>query len=304
MNAQARRWCDGLPDVTAEMDCGGQPHRILWRRGKLVLPDHDVLAERTLVALGCEPPLCVEVLDAWLGLRGPELLHEFLMRGRTVAVEELASRKAAHVEAVTRARGLMSGPAQVLRGLLSNAEQQIEREKHAWAMTLLEALPIEFRRMLVLSMIVEMQRRWHDDPYRAAHRRHVEPVLQATVGRLVERSARRWEEGALGRYARLEIEVRVLAPGEAPECAVQFEADGGDGLVSLALSWFTDVWSRGLALVDECFVIARDGPAAGPGTVPVVAVRWERDRRHVCMGVPAPAVVTYGDDETWSLRWL
>jgi len=303
MNTTARRWCAGLPAVTAELHCGGQPHRILWRRGRIVLADHDLVAERSLMALGSEPPVCVEVLQAWRMLRGPALLHGFLDSGGTVPVEELAARRMRHAEAILHATRLMSGAALVLRGLSTNAQQQIEAEKRMWAIALLEALPAEFRRRLVLAMIVEIDRRWHDEAFRDEHREHIEPVLGATAGRLVERSARSWGDD-LKPSARLVIESHVLAPGEPPGCTVRFDATGGAGILSLPLAWFTDVWSRGFAFVDECFVTRRAGPAADPATVPVVALRWERAGRSGAKAVEAPAVVTRGDDETWSLRWL
>jgi hypothetical protein len=301
---QADRWCDGLPDVTAEFHCGGQRHRIVWRRGKLVLADHDLLAERTLTVLGCEAPLCVEVLDAWLLLRSPELLHAFLDRaGDTVSPEELAARKAEHEDVIQRARSLSAGAAQVLRGLLPSGPKLIERERRAWAMTLLEALPPDFRRMLVLAMIVAIDRRWRDESFRDAHREHVEPVLKATAARLIERSARHGRD-SLKRYTPFDIESRVLARDEPPQCSVRFDDDGGVGSVALPLAWFTDVWSRGLALVEGSFVTRCVGPAtADPAARHVLAVRWERDGGDAFKAVQAPALATRDDDGAWSLRW-
>lgn len=302
MNPAAYRWCDGLPDVTAELHCGGQRHRIVWRRGKLVLEDHDLLAERSLMALGSEPPLCVEVLDAWRRLRGPELLHEFLV-GAAVPYEELAMRKIHHAEALRRATDFIAGPAQTLRGLLSSAQRDIDRENRTWANTLINALPVEFRRRLALAVIVEIERDWHDEQSRSEHREHVEPVLHATAGLLVERSARCWRRD-LEPDASFAIESRVLAPGEPPGCSLRFDADGGAGIVSLPLAWFTDVWSRGLALVDDCFVTRRAGRAADAAALPVVALRWEREGHDVTRSVEAPAVVTRGDDGAWALHWV
>ena len=297
------RWCDGLPEVTAAFDCGGQRHRIVWCRGKLVVADHDLLAERTLATLGCEVPLCVEVLDAWLLLRGPQLLHAFLDNaGDTVSAEELELRRIEHVEIVQRTKSIESGPAQVLRGLLPSGPKLIERERRAWAMTLLEALPPEFRRMLVLAMIVGIERRWHDEAYRDAHREHVEPVLEATAVRLLERSARHGRD-SLKRYAPFDIETHALARDEPPQCSVRFDEDGGAGNVALPLAWFTDVWSRGLALVEGSFVTRCVGPAGDPAARHVIAVRWERDGGDAFKAVQAPALATRGDDGAWSLRW-
>ncbi|MGH2897661.1 MAG: hypothetical protein ACRDMZ_03230, partial [Solirubrobacteraceae bacterium] len=302
MSVGSRRWYDGLPDVTAELLCGGHRHEISWRRGKVVLEDHDLLAERSLVALGSEPPLCVEVLDAWRRLRGSGLLEE-LLDGDAVPIEELASRGLLHAEAVRRGTDLIAGPGQILRGLLASTQRNIELERRAWASTLLRALPAEFRRRLALAVLVELARHWHDEAFRNAHREHVESALTATAGALVQRSARcripdlKW-------YARVAIVARVLAPGEPPRCSVRLDATGGAGTVSLPLGWFTDVWSRGLALVDGCFVTRCVGADAGAEALPVVAIRWERDGRDGARSVDVPAIVTRGDDGAWALRWV
>lgn len=62
------RWCDRVPPATAIVDCGGERHRVTWRRGKIVLEDHDLDAERTLVLLGGAPCACLTVLDLWRNL--------------------------------------------------------------------------------------------------------------------------------------------------------------------------------------------------------------------------------------------
>ena len=302
MNEQACRWYAGLPDVTAEFDCGAAPHRIAWRRGKLVLEDHDLLAERSLIALGSEPPLCVEVLDAWRRLRGPELLPDLLV-GTTVPFDELSSRRIRHVEAVRRELEFIAGPGQILRGLLANARRKIDREQRAWANTLLHALPVEFRRRLAMAVIVEAQRHWHDEEFRNHHREHVESMLAQTAGALVERSARGCRRD-LRPHARFAIASHVLAPGEPPGCSVRVDSAGGAGSVSLPLAWFADVWSRGLALVDNCFVTRRAAHAADAASFGVHALGWEHAGGDVSRSVELPAVVTHGDDGAWELAWV
>lgn len=64
----ARRWCDDIPPATALVSCGGDEHRVTWRRGKLVLEDHDLEAERTMLLLGGEPCACLRVLHLWRDL--------------------------------------------------------------------------------------------------------------------------------------------------------------------------------------------------------------------------------------------
>ena len=60
------RWYDPLPEATATVDCGGEAHRVTWRRGKLVLQDHDLTAERTMLAFGGELCQCMRVLEMWV----------------------------------------------------------------------------------------------------------------------------------------------------------------------------------------------------------------------------------------------
>lgn len=300
MKPQACRWYEGLPDVTAQFDCGGQPHHIVWHRGKLVLADHDVLSERLLVALGSEPPLCLEVLDAWRRLRGPELLQDLLVVGG-VSPDELAQEKLRQRDAIRSDREFMEGPAQVLRGLRAIRQRTIEYEQREWAATLLHALPAEFRRRLALTVIVGLERHWHDEEFRRGHREQVDAALARTAGALVERSARRSRR--VGILARFAIESHVLAPGEPSACTLRFEGTGGAGTLSLPLAWFTDVWARGLGLVDDCFVTRCAEPAADAASLPVLALRWERDERNVSRSVEAPAVVTRGDDGAWALEW-
>lgn len=60
------RWYDPLPEATATVDCGGESHRVSWRRGKLVLRDHDLTAERAMLAFGGELCPCMRVLEMWV----------------------------------------------------------------------------------------------------------------------------------------------------------------------------------------------------------------------------------------------
>lgn len=60
-----QRWCRHVPPVTAAVDCGGAQHRVTWRRGRLVLEDHDLAAEMALLTLGGSPCACLRVLKMW-----------------------------------------------------------------------------------------------------------------------------------------------------------------------------------------------------------------------------------------------
>ena len=58
-------WYRRVPRVDIPVACGGVEHTVRWRRGRLVLLDHDVAAERAVAALGGDPCACVGVLDIW-----------------------------------------------------------------------------------------------------------------------------------------------------------------------------------------------------------------------------------------------
>ena len=63
--AASVRWYEEVQPATAAVPCGGQEHRVTWRRGKLVLEDHSLGAERALLALGGQPCPCMMVLKMW-----------------------------------------------------------------------------------------------------------------------------------------------------------------------------------------------------------------------------------------------
>jgi hypothetical protein len=48
-----------------DLDCDGRRHAITWRRGSLVLEDHDVVADEVVAALGGATPPCLDVLRSW-----------------------------------------------------------------------------------------------------------------------------------------------------------------------------------------------------------------------------------------------
>jgi hypothetical protein len=61
----ASRWPRRVPSVRVAVQCQRSTHHVLWLRGSLVLEDHDAVADAVVVALGGEPPACLEVLRSW-----------------------------------------------------------------------------------------------------------------------------------------------------------------------------------------------------------------------------------------------
>ena len=61
----ALAWQFGVPAASALVSCSDETHRVRWRRGKLVLDDHDLGAERALVGLGADRCACLDLLGTW-----------------------------------------------------------------------------------------------------------------------------------------------------------------------------------------------------------------------------------------------
>jgi hypothetical protein len=61
------RWYDAREPITANVETGGPVHRVSWRDGRVILHDHDLAAEKVLLALGGEPCPCLLVCDAFRG---------------------------------------------------------------------------------------------------------------------------------------------------------------------------------------------------------------------------------------------
>lgn len=76
MAAVPRAWYAGRVAVREPVDCGGATHHVTWRRGRLVLEDHDVAAERALRGLGADKAACIEILDTWRELNSRPALEE------------------------------------------------------------------------------------------------------------------------------------------------------------------------------------------------------------------------------------
>jgi hypothetical protein len=257
--------------------------------------------------------VCVEILDAWREMRDPKLLCDFLFREGALPPDELLRKKRSHEAEVKSALklprrlrsrlGNQPRAAEVLEQLERQATERIEREKRLWAITLIDALPTALRRALALSVIVKIDRHWPDEEYRRTHARYVESALTAVAGPLFEESARRWRRN-LRRHAGFVVESWLLAPGEEPTCAAWAGGGGAFVVLSLPLSWFIDVWARGIALVDGCFVLGVTDGRRDDGALRVVALRWERGSRETSKSVEAPALVSRGDDGKWVLHWV
>ena len=89
------RWYHHVGAVSATVPCEGEQHRVTWRRGKFVIEDHDLSAERAMLVLGGEPCACLHALRLWRDQFGmpPELfsrMHTWMGDDAVLAPREMA----------------------------------------------------------------------------------------------------------------------------------------------------------------------------------------------------------------------
>lgn len=296
------RWCHHLPEASVLVECGdaAAPHRVVWRRGKLVLENHDLSAERVLGALGGEPCICVELLEAWNVLRNVTvtpsyLTPEALAGGQaetvisTAALEEhpMFQRSMAHQKAV--AAQLQNLPPE----FRERHEEYLRRQR---AELLVALLPDSFHARLTLATLA-----------RVARNREALPVGELVSFEIfVFRTARAAALESLQSWLRLDVNVytdidcRLGERGDQPFVKGSIEGSRVELVVSVSFDWITEVWARGLAVVDGCLVLSATG---GPDTARCVAVRWQRRRAAQAEPVVVPAIARRLDGE-WQLRWI
>jgi hypothetical protein len=301
-------WWTAVEPTTGEVTCGAEKHRISWRRGKLVLDDHDLAAEESFAALGGEPAVCLEVLRAWRAAVDDRQVLWFWDAPRigdpdmAKMLESIRSQQqqilAGHRAVVASPSGRRTVPAPAIpKEVLDRMRTQIAAEHRR---SLLSALPEELRVRLGLSAIVRAERRQGDRFWFAPRAPDIQTALTARVAPAVEASMRAWR-GRLAGHHVVTVESWIAAPGEvATVCGLMDDA-GGWAAACLPIRWLVDVWARGVAVVDGCFVLEVSGD--GDDRLAVTAARWERRLPAGSTPVVDPAVLHRVDDGTWRLRW-
>jgi len=282
------------------VQCTGANHSIKWRRGKLILADHDVPAERAMVALGAEPCECLTVLDAWVSAMGNlDLLVGLCMStnwarpGTPFAVRRISSSlsSAALVRAtLMRSTGGPSGaPTQaVIKSLTAQWQSRAASQERS---EVIFSLPEPFRRRLIASLIASASRS------KEQLEENLDYVLKEKVTFAVAESIRYW--AGPGSITRLTVDVHVEMgdPGEAPFLLSQVAAKSFiEAGARLPLSWLQQVWARDVAVVEGCFVLEILEASHDGTTLAVNAARWHKDRTEGLIQVVRPARVVIMED--------
>ena len=248
------RWYDALPEATATVDCGGEAHRVTWRRGKLVLEDHDLTAERTMLVFGGELCPCMRVLEMWV--------EQFRM------------------------------PPDLFVQLRS------------WLGPNADLAPLEFDLHRRLGMIMSWDRAWRATfHFRVKQGQLLDDELKDKALRPLRDHLNAWKPKT---GARVISGCQVgIVPATDP-AIVEGTTDGVAmrARASLHGRWLIDVWPRGIAVVEDAFVVDLD-EAPTIDDLRVRAVRWEPNGGGTWTTVVAPARVRRdpGAQDAWHLTW-
>jgi hypothetical protein len=242
-----------VPEATAVVDCGGQSHRVTWRRGKLVLEAHDLTSERTMLAFGGELCQCMRVLEMWV--------EQFRM------------------------------PADLFE------------QMPAWLGDNAFLVPPELALPRRLAMVIKWERLWRFEAWLPTKQaqlladelkdKALRP-LRAHVNAWKPRTGARVVSGC--QVALLRSIRPVAVDGTTDRVAIRVKAE-------LHGRWLVDVWPRGIAVVDDAFVLQLT-KARTMNDLDVMAVRWEPNGIGTWAAVAAPAHVRReGDTGQWHLTW-
>jgi len=218
-------WWQDIPTAGAEVDCGGQQHRLRWAGGALDALDHqDMEGERILVALGGRCA-CAETLRLW---------DEHVADLRVLLVTSRGEGDpvpAPGGEDPALHRHLLRGPRHPEAGLIE---------------LLGLGLPLQDR------LTATVAAAWRDR-LRDGQARPERPALHAALYGRATAALRRWT-----RQPDLAVEVTMIGEDEPPALT-----RGPDGLAAeLPFGWLVDVWARGLITIWGRFCV---GAAPAPG---------------------------------------
>ena len=302
------RWYEGIDPVTVLIRCGDAVHRLTWRRGKLVLEDHHLTAERTVQAMGGEPCPCAVVLEAWSmrWLATRQLVKLLSLVDDAEAVAASSIPPVATGDRCDAIYALPPSPAEddprvfAARRPPGSDPRIVEmwrRLRHEnYIRQVAIGLPAPLLSRCLLGAVMGVERRWSTSP--ADERIEVEKLLLRRARRYAVHSMRSWRrlDGVS-----LSVESSLVDRNEKRELSGYVDSRRGEVSLLLPVSWFVTVWARGRAVVDGCFVLdATDGPDGVEATV----VRWERITAAASEAVTARAKLWRTGEGVWRLRLL
>ncbi len=282
----------GHPARVATIECApGARHQIVWNRGEVILENHDVSAELAMEALGGELPMCLELHRAYAaGIGDPHVLRSACTTP-SARIDLIEMREEARRHPISPWVGLV-GPA---TSSLSTAVRKARTAHSYWWWTAVVAnLPMQLKRGFVVDTVAAIEDDWREggEPRDFDY----DELLRAQVTHPASVSLRSWVARD-DLYGAVTVSTRLAKPGSGSVVTSWPTALE----ITLPLSWFADVWARGiLGCIDDCFVVDLIEVRA-PHELVVNAIRWQRTRGTV-EPVVAPAIARLSS-HGWTLVW-
>ena len=230
-----RHWCRRLPPVSLGVECQGAWHRVLWRAGRLVVPDHDVPAESGLIALGASPCPCLVILRSW------KAIHREAGLGPLWDLDGIFG-----VRPTWR----------VAAGRLSNSE-----------------LPAALQPVAALAALVRAQRRWADPAFPNDDRRRLRHFLASRLREAVDEAL--VLPRLSRPHAQVAVVCEVAPAEEGVGLETTGDTHLRHLRITVPLSWLVDVWARGLSRVDDLVVLDTKPQNPSGSRLDVLALRFE-----------------------------
>jgi hypothetical protein len=248
------RWYDPLPQATAVVDCGGEQHRVTWRRGKLVLEAHDLTAERTMLVFGGELCQCMRVLEMWV--------EQFRM------------------------------------------PPELFVQLRTWLGPDADLAPVEFDLHRRLGMILGWDRSWRATfHFRVKQAQLLGDELKDKALVPLRQHLNAWKARTGARVVS-GCQVALVPATEAPTVEGSTDRVAMRAVARLHARWLVDVWPRGIATVEDAFVVELSEPVS-LDDLRVRAVRWEPNGAGTWATVAGPARIRRdpGTAGPWHLTW-
>jgi hypothetical protein len=246
------RWYDALPQATVGVTCGGEPHRVVWRRGKVVLEDHDLAAERGMLAFGGELCPCMRVLEMWV--------EQFRM------------------------------------------PPDLFLQLRTWLGPNADLAPVEFELHRRLGMIMSWDRAWRATfHFRVKQAKMLEAELKDKALGPLREHLNTWKPRTGARVVS-GCQVALVPSTEPAQLDGTMDRVAMKAVARLHGRWVVDVWARGIATVDDAFVVGLLD-VASVDDLQVLAARWEPASAGRWATVAEPAHVHRDGGGPWRLTW-
>src|ERR1700760_3606128 len=251
--AHVTDWWLVLDPAEIIVRCGGAGHRVRWEQGRLLACDHgDVEDERALAALGGERFACIELLDAWAR-------HTDDLRALTRAPRDISDpvRSSEWISSPGARGGYIPVPAWEVRGLPLPSEPRIGRfpvYPRSWDDSEAELIALlgvggGIGERLIATVAATWAARLRDGAGTGA-----QPRLRAALHARVLTTLRSWLA---------EPELTLSLHSVDDRAARSLRRAGGRVRVELPFAWVSEVWAKGLQIVDDRFCLAATPDAGG-----------------------------------------